>query len=150
MLYFLSSNDDSSSISFTKSNKHRENINHSNKYIQPKNNDITGTDLHTKIQNFTSRQKKIIITTRPPINPKQQNIKSQKKLVTTHRTIKNTIKNSNNSNINIQNNNSTDNSQNDGRYGNYRHNKNNVIRRGKQSIKKRGIRLKNFKTPSIN
>ena len=100
----------------------------------------TGTDLPTKIQNFTSRQKKIIIPTRPNIHKttnKSKTTKHQesKNLVTTHRTIKNKIKNSNNSNINIQNNNSTDNSQNDRRYGNHRHNKNNDIRREKQSMK---------------
>ena len=76
----------------------------------------TGTDLPTKIQNFTSRQKKIIIPTRPNIHKTTNKSKTTKQksktLVTTHRTIKNKIKNSNNSNINIQNNNSTDNSQN--------------------------------------
>ena len=58
-----------------------------------------------------------------------------KNIVTTHRTIKNKIKNSNKSNINIQNNNSTDNSQNNERYGNHRHNKNNDIRKKRQFIK---------------
>ena len=142
MSYIPSSNDDSRSIPLNKSNNHRGNINHSKKYIQPKNNNITGTDLHTKIQNFTSRQKKIIIPTRPNIHKttnKSKTTKHQKSknLVTTHRTIKNKIKNSNNSNINIQNNNSTDNSQNDGSYGNHRLNNNNEIRREKQYIKER-------------
>ena len=125
MSYIPSSDDDSTSIPIIKSNKHRGNINHSKKYIQPKNNNITDTDLHTKIQNFTSRQKKIIIPTRH---------QRSKNLVTTHRTRNNKIKNSNNSNINVQQNNSTDNSQNDGRYGNHRHNKSNDFRREKQSI----------------
>ena len=118
MSYIPSSNDDSRSIPVNKPNNHPGNINHSKKYIQPKNNNITGTHTYTKIQNFTSRQKKIIIPTRPNLHKtinKSKTTKHQKskKLVTTHRTIKNKIKNSNKSNINIQNNNSSDNSQND-------------------------------------
>ena len=129
MSYIPSSNDDSRSIPLNKSNKYRGNINHSKKYIQPKNNKIPDKDLHTKIQNFTSRQNKIIISTRPNLHKtinKSKTTKHQKlkNIVTTHRTIKNKIKNSNKSNINIQNNNSTDNSQNNERYGNHRHNKN--------------------------
>ena len=78
MSYIPSSNDDSSSIPLTKSNKHSGNINHSKKYIQPKNNNITGTDLHTKIQNFTSRQKKLIIPTRPNIHKTTNKSKTTK------------------------------------------------------------------------
>ena len=63
MSYIPSSNDDSRSFPLSKSNNHRRNINHQKKYVQPKNNNITGTNAYTKIQNFTSRQKKIIIPT---------------------------------------------------------------------------------------
>jgi len=140
MSYIPSSDDDSNSIPLTKSKKHRGNINHSKKYIQPKNNNITGTESHTKIKKFTSRNNKIIIPTKKKIHKTTNQYKTKqhqksKNLVTTNRTIKDKIKNSNNSNMNIQNNNSTDNSQNDGRYGNHRLNNNNEIRREKQSIK---------------
>ena len=118
MSYIPSSNDDSRSIPVNKPNNHPGNINHSKKYIQPKNNNITGTHTYTKIQNFTSRQKKIIIPTRP--NPhktinKSKTTKHQKSknLVNTHRTLRKKIKNSNKSNINIQNNNNSDTSEND-------------------------------------
>ena len=96
MTYIPSSDDDSNSIHLPKPNKHRGNIYQSKKYIQPKNNNITGTDLHTKIQNFTSRQKKIIIPTRKNIHKitnqsKTKQHQQSKNLVTTHRTIKNNI-----------------------------------------------------------
>ena len=56
MSYITSSNDDSRLIPLNKSNNHRGNINHSKKYIQPKNNNIIGTHIHSKIQNLTSRK----------------------------------------------------------------------------------------------
>ena len=140
MSYIPSINDDSRSIPVNKANNHRGNINYSKKYIQPKNNNITGTNAYTKIQNFTSRQKKIIIPTRPNLHKninKSKTTKNQKSknLVNTHRKLKNDTKNSNKNNINIQNNNNTDTIENNGRYGKHRHNKNNDLRGKKQFIK---------------
>ena len=133
MSYIPSSNDDSRSIPVNKPNNHPGNINHSKKYIQPKNNNITGTHTYTKIQNFTSRQKKIIIPTRPNLHKNINNSKitknqESKNLVHTHRKLRNETKNSNKNNINIQDTNNKDTRENTGRYGNHRNNKNNDLR----------------------
>ena len=142
MSYIPSSDDDSKSIPLNKSKKHRGNINHSKKYIQPKNNNTTGTELHTKIKNSSSRNKKIIISRRTIIhktnnqNKIEQHQKS-KNLVISNRTKKDKRRNSNNSNINNKNNNSTDNNHNDGSYGINRINNNNEIRREKQYRKEK-------------
>ena len=150
MSYIPSSDDDSTSIPLNKSKKHRGNINHSKKYIQPKNNNTTGTESHTKIKNSSSRNKKFIISKRSSIhkinnqNKTEHNQKS-KNLVITNRTKNDKLRNSNNSNINSKNNNSTDNNHNDGSYGINRINNNNEIRREKQSIKEGEYNEKTFR-----
>ena len=64
MSYIPSSNDDNISYPLNKPNNNRGNIKNSNKYIQPKKINITGTHTYTKIKNRKLRQKKIIIPTR--------------------------------------------------------------------------------------
>lgn len=58
MSYIPRSNDDNISYPLNKPNNNRGNIWNSNKYIQPTNINITGTNTATKIQNRKLRQKR--------------------------------------------------------------------------------------------
>ena len=78
MSYIPSSNDDNISYNLNKPNINRGNIKNSNKYIQPKNINITDTNTTTKIQNRKLRQKKIIIPTRPNLHKNKNKSKTTK------------------------------------------------------------------------
>ena len=135
--YIPSSNDDNISYPLNKPNNNRGNIKNSNKYIQPKNINITGTNTNTKIQNRKLRQKKIIIPRRPNLHKNKTTSKTtennnSKNLVNKHRKTINEPKSTDSDNANIQDNNNKGTSTHKGRYRYHRHNKINDLTRKKQ------------------
>ena len=134
MSYIPSSNDDNISYPLNKPNNNRGNIKNSNKYIQPKKINITGTNTYTKIKNRKLRQKKIIIPTRLNLHKNKNKSKTTKNinskhLVNKHRKIRNEPKSTNSDNTNIQDYNNKGTSTHKERYRHHRHNKINDLTR---------------------
>ena len=150
MAYISSINDDSISKPLNKLNNNRRNKKKSNKCIQPKNINITGTTKTTKVKNQKLRQKRIIILTRSNLHKNKNKSKTikhtnSKNLVNTNRNITNKPKSNNSDKTNVQDNNNTGTSTHKRNYRHQQNNKTNDLKREKQFTEEEPYKSKSFR-----